>query len=138
MDQQTTSMRELLEAHRELIEEKISSLKQDVYTFRKQVLGNGQPGDIDRIRGVITGVGGKCDSRNSEIWKALDEVRADRAERSDVYNLQAKVEELERALQKKGSAADVEDLKKQRWIWAGALGALAIILKLYPILFKAG
>jgi len=101
MDTQTVTLRELLE-------EKITALRQDVYTFRKQVLGNGQPGDLDRIRGVIRDTGGRCDTRNGEIWKAVDEIREKYVPRSDYE-----------AVRK-----DVEDLKRQRWIWVGALTAI--------------
>jgi hypothetical protein len=90
---------------RELLEEKIGSIKHDLYTFRKQVLGNGQPGDLDRIRGVIKDTGGKCDSRNSALWKAIDEIR----------------EEHRR---------DMDAVKQRVWQWSGGLAVVVAAAEL--------
>lgn len=97
-----------LQHHRELTDTKLGALSDNVYTFRKQVLGNGQPGDLDRMRGVINEVKTKSDDRNKAIWEALDDIRAKYVPKADYDK----------------SQADIEDLKKQRWIWVGALSAI--------------
>lgn len=93
---------------RELLETKIGALGDGVYTFRKEILGNGQPGALDRIRAIINEVKTKSDERNSALWKAVDDLRASTATKSDV-----------------------EDLKKERWKTAGtataAMAAAAFI-----------